>query len=434
MWTRIANVLSNKKVMLRLAFTLVLVFIFRLVSHIAVPLFNTSAITALIEQEGSFLAIINNFTGGGLERFSILALGISPYITASIVMQLLQMVLPSVKEWAEQGEEGKQKMNRITRYLAMGLAFVQGLALILGADQGTGAALAISINPNTPFIFYYLYMSLTIAAGTAFAIWIADLITKKGIGNGTSILIVVGIVTSLPKMIAALNSKYLGAQFNGVNLLLFIIIMLLFVGILLGVVYLQIATRKIPIQYANRQGKSDSHIPMKLNAAGVIPVIFASTIMSVPLTIVGLIGGEGSGAAAWIQQIFDSQRPIGFIVYIILIVFFSFFYSFMQVDPEKIADNLSKSNSYIPGVRPGDATKDFVARLLFKITVIGTVYLVLLAITPIITSLVFGFTAAEASLIQIGGTSLLIVVGVATETTQQIETDADNTTYSGIFG
>ena len=344
------------------------------------------------------------------------------------------MVLPSVKEWAEQGEEGKQKMNRITRYLAMGLAFVQGLALILGADQGTGAALAISINPNTPFIFYYLYMSLTIAAGTAFAIWIADLITKKGIGNGTSILIVVGIVTSLPKMIAALNSKYLGAQFNGVNLLLFIIIMLLFVGILLGVVYLQIATRKIPIQYANRQGKSDSHIPMKLNAAGVIPVIFASTIMSVPLTIVGLIGGEGSGAAAWIQQIFDSQRPIGFIVYIILIVFFSFFYSFMQVDPEKIADNLSKSNSYIPGVRPGDATKDFVARLLFKITVIGTVYLVLLAITPIITSLVFGFTAAEASLIQIGGTSLLIVVGVATETTQQIETDADNTTYSGIFG
>jgi len=434
MWTRIAKVLSNKKVMIRLVITLGLIFIFRLVNHIAVPLFNTSAIVSLIEQEGSFLAILNNFTGGGLERFSILALGISPYITASIVIQLLQMVVPSIKDWANQGEDGKQKMNRVTRYLAIALAFLQGLALILGADQGTGSIFVPSI--TEPRVIYYIYMALTIAAGTAFAIWIADLITKKGIGNGTSLLIVVGIVTSLPKMITALNNKYLGDAFSGVNLLLYGIVALLFIAILLGVVYLQIATRKIPIQYANRQGKSDSHIPMKLNAAGVIPVIFASTIMSIPLTIVGLLNpaNASSGFAGWISQIFDSQKPIGFILYIILIVIFSFFYSFMQVDPEKISDNLSKSNAYVPGVRPGEDTKDFIARLLFKITVIGTVYLVLLAITPIVTSIIFNFTAAEASLIQIGGTSLLIVVGVATETTQQIETDADNTTYSGIFG
>lgn len=433
MWNRLAKILSNKKVMTRLLFTLALVFIFRLVSHIPVPLFNTSAITSLIEQEGSFLAILNNFTGGGLERFSILALGISPYITASIVMQLLQMVIPTIKEWSDQGQDGKMKMNRVTRYLAIALAFIQGLALILGADQGTGSIFVAGIINPSPW--HYLYMALTITAGTAFAIWIGDMITKKGIGNGTSILIVVGIVTSLPKMITALNAKYLGTNFDGVNLLLYIIIIVLLIAILIGIVFLQIATRKIPIQYANRQGKSDSHIPMKLNSAGVIPVIFASTIMSVPLTIAGLINADGqSGASAWISQIFDSAKPVGFIVYVLLIVIFSFFYSFMQVDPEKIADNLSKSNSYIPGVRPGDDTKDFIARLLFKITVIGTVYLVLLAVTPIITSLVFGFSPAEASLIQIGGTSLLIVVGVAIETTQQIETDADNTTYSGIFG
>lgn len=434
MWNRLAKILSNKKVMGRLLFTLVLVFIYRLVNHIPVPLFNTSAITSLLAQEGSFLAILNNYTGGGLERFSVLALGISPYITASIVMQLLAMVVPTIKEWSTQGQDGKMKMNRVTRYLAIILAFVQGLALILGADQGTGSIFVAGI--INPTIWHYLYMALVITAGTAFAIWIGDLITKKGIGNGTSILIVVGIVTSLPKMITALNNKYLGANFDGVNLLLYIIIILLMIAILLGIVYLQIATRKIPIQYANRQGKSDSHIPMMLNSAGVIPVIFASTIMSVPLTIVGLLNpaNVSGGFAGWTTQIFDSSKPVGFIVYVLLIVVFSFFYSFMQVDPEKIAENLSKSNAYIPGVRPGDDTKDFIARLLFKITVIGTIYLVLLAVTPIITSLIFGFTPAEASLIQIGGTSLLIIVGVAIETTQQIETDADNTTYSGIFG
>lgn len=431
MWNRLVKVLSNKKVMIRLAITLALILIFRVVSHIAVPLFNTSAISDLIREQGSFLAILNNFTGGGLERFSILALGISPYITASIVIQLLQMVVPSIKEWADQGEDGKQKMNRVTRYLAIGLAFLQGLALILGADQGVGKALVLDV--GTPNFFYYIYMALTIAAGTAFAIWIADVITKRGIGNGTSILIVIGIVTSLPKMITALNGKYLGVNFSGVNLLLFSLVLLLYLGILLGVVYLQIATRKIPIQYANRRGKSDSHIPMKLNSAGVIPVIFASTIMSVPLTVAGLINSPQSGFATWMSQIFDSQNPIGFIVYVILIVIFSFFYSFMTIDPEQIADNLSKSNAYIPGVRPGEQTKNFIARLLFKITVIGTVYLVLLAITPIVTSLAFGFGPEIAPLVQIGGTSLLIVVGVATETTQQIEADAENAQYSGIF-
>lgn len=198
---------------------------------------------------------------------------------------------------------------------------------------------------------------------------------------------------------------------------------------------MQTATRKIPIQYANRQGKSDANIPMKLNSAGVIPVIFASTILSIPLTITGFISsGTTSGAGFWIDQIFNYQQPIGFIIYVLLIVLFSFFYSFLMIDPNKISENLSKSNAYIPGVRPGEDTKNYIAKLLFKITVIGTAYLVILAILPILTSLIFGLKGQEASAISLGGTSLLIIVGVAIETSQQIEADSEQESYEGIFG
>ena len=429
MWRRITKVLSNKTVMVRLAITLGLLLIFRIVSHIPIPLLDTSLIRNAIATSGSFLDILNNFSGQALAQSSILALGISPYITASIVVQLLQMVLPSLKELSEQGDSGKQKLNRITRYLAIALAFIQGLGLLLGLAYGTPGNILIPsiIEANA---LHFIYMALTITAGTAFSIYIGDLITKKGIGNGTSILIVAGIVTSFPVMITSLNQKYLGANLTGWNVVLYIFVLVLFLAILLGVVYLQIATRKVPIQYANRQGKSDSHIPIKLNSSGVIPVIFASTIMSIPLTFVGLSQSSGSNVSIWINQIFNNQLPIGFILYVILIVLFSFFYAFLTIDPNKMADNLQKSNAYIPSVKPGEDTKNFIARLLFKITVLGTVYLVVLAVLPIIISQIFGFTG---SAITIGGTSLLIVVGVAVETTQQVETDAEKEEYQGIF-
>lgn len=437
MWLRIKRILSNKTVMLRLAFTLGILLVVRIASHITVPLFDTRAIVAFMESSGSFVAILNNFSGQALERFSILALGISPYITASIAVQLLQMVIPQFKEWSEQGETGKQKLNRITRYLAIGLAFIQGFALIIGISIN-GSVLIPSLEASVVSqfrYFFYVYMALVMTAGTALAIWLADLITKKGVGNGTSMLIVAGIVTSLPAMWTTLWDKYIINGAGGWDIVFFILILTLYFGILFGVVYMQIATRKIPIQYANRQGKSDSHIPMKINSAGVIPVIFAQTILSIPLTIVGFSSAANSnqGFIGWLNNIFNYQQPIGFILYVVLIVVFSFFYSFLTINPEKIADNLSKSNAYIPGVRPGQETKDFVAKLLFKITVIGTVYLVVLAVLPVLTSIVFGFTGTEAQAITLGGTSLLIIVGVAIETTQQVETDASQTEYSGIF-
>ncbi|MCF7931679.1 MAG: preprotein translocase subunit SecY [Acholeplasmataceae bacterium] len=437
MWLRIKRVLSNKTVMLRLAFTLLIILVVRIGSHITVPLFDTASITRFMNTSGSFVAILNNFSGQALERFSIMALGISPYITASIAIQLLQMVIPQFKEWSEQGESGKAKINRYTRYGAVALAFMQGFALIIGISNNGSVfipALEGTLISQFKYVFY-IYMAIVIAGGTALAIWLADMITKKGVGNGTSMLIVAGIVTSLPTMWTTLWTKYIVADVRtGWTVLWFVLILLLYFGILLGVVYMQIAVRKIPVQYANRQGKSDSNIPMRINSAGVIPVIFAQTIMSIPLTIIGFSGATGtSGFSAWINSMFDSRQPIGFIMYVVLIVVFSFFYSFLTVNPEKISNNLSKSNAYVPGVRPGQDTKDYVAKLLFKITVIGTIYLVTLAILPILTSIVFGFTGTEAQAITLGGTSLLIIVGVAIETTQQVENDAKQNEYSGIF-
>jgi preprotein translocase subunit SecY len=436
-WLRIKRILSNKTVMLRLAFTLLILLVIRIVSHITVPLFDTDAITSFMQSSGSFVAILNNFSGQALERFSIMSLGISPYITASIAIQLLQMVIPSFKEWSEQGETGKAKLNQITRYVAIGLAFIQAFALIVGISVN-GSVLIPSLEAadvESYRYFFYIYMALVMTGGSALAIWLGDLITKKGVGNGTSMLIVAGIVTSLPTMWTTLWLKYVTNGTSGWDIVWFIVIMALYFGILLGVVYIQIATRKIPVQYANRQGKSDSNIPMKINSAGVIPVIFAQTILSIPLTIVGFAStsNTSTGFAGWLNNIFNYQQPIGFILYVVLIVVFSFFYSFLTINPEKIANNLSKSNAYIPGIRPGEDTKDFVAKLLFKITVIGTVYLVILAILPILTSIVFGFTGTEAQAISLGGTSLLIIVGVAIETTQQVETDASQAEYSGIF-
>lgn len=428
MWTRIARVLSNKTIMLRLLITLLLLLAFRVASHITIPLLDVDRYTQAITSNQGFLGILDNFSGQALQRMSIMALGISPYITASIVVQLLQMVVPSIKEWAEQGESGKQKVNKVTRYSALGLAFIQGFALIIGVGPGVGNQFVADISIPSPFL--YVYTSLTIVAGTALAIFIGDLITKKGIGNGTSMLIAAGIVTSVPTMASAVWQKYIVENAPFWNYVWFALVWILYFAVLLGVVYLQIAKRKIPVQYANRQGKTDSNIPMRLNSAGVIPVIFASTILSIPLMIASFTSASTSGS--WVQAVFSYQKPIGYIIYVILIVIFSFFYSFLTIDPNKIADNLSKSNAYIPSVKPGEDTKNFIARLLFKITVIGTVYLVLLASIPIFTAIIFGF-GDQSQAITIGGTSLLIIVGVATETTQQVETDAEKAEYSGIL-
>nr|HPN61325.1 preprotein translocase subunit SecY [Bacilli bacterium] len=341
--------------------------------------------------------------------------------------------VPALKEWAEEGETGKRKLNQLTRYLALGLAFVQALTITLGIAAYNGDIFKLGVETN---IFTYVYLALVMTAGTAFVLWLAEKITLKGIGNGTSMFIVAGIVASFPRMISDLIKKFIAApEGNSVgDIFIFFGVLLLMIAIVVGVVFMEAAQRKIPIQYANRpaaaafRGKSESNIPIKLNSASVIPVIFASTLMSLPTTIVNFLD-QSNNVVYWIGQIFNYTNPIGFAVYIILIFVFSFFYSFLQMNPEKMAENLRKQNAYVPGIRPGAETASYISRVLFKITMVGATYLAIVASLPIIMSFIFDLPAS----VQVGGTSLIIVVGVAIETAKQLKTQAQEKQYRGFI-
>ncbi len=432
MFDKVKRILSNREIVLKIIITFALLLVFKAGTYIPIPLIDTNSVRAMI-SDNSFLTVLNAFSGGGLSNFSILALGISPYITASIVIQMLQIVIPKFKEWGESGEVGKQKLNRWTRYATIVVAMVQALLIVFSLGSKPDNILTNSVlQYNNYYWLIYIYMAIVVTAGSAFTMWLADLITRHGIGNGSSMIISAGIISSIPTMFRTLGNTYLGSNFSGLNLFLFILVTVLYIALILGVVFFEGAVRKVPVQYANRQaGQQGSDIPIKLNSASVIPVIFASTILSVPLTIIGVMGlsTETSTAAYWINQVFATSEPIGIVIYVILIVFFSFFYSFMQVDPEKIADNLEKQGAFIPGYRPGEETKRQLSKMLFRITLIGAAYLVILALIPIIVSKIFGFGSA----VTIGGTSLIIVVGVAIETFRQIETQAETKDYQGFL-
>lgn len=429
-------VLKNQDVMKKIYFTLLAFLIYRLAVYIHIPLINPLEIQRIFENTGGgFIGIMDAFTGSALSNFSIIALGIGPYITASIVIQLLQMdIIPVLKEWAEEGETGKRKINQVTRYLAIALAFIQALGMIYGFNLQSGGGIFAWGDPN---FLTFTYLALVITAGTAFLLWLADQITLKGIGNGTSMIIVAGIIAGIPGMFRSLSNDYLtGAGTDFGTYSTFGIIVIVYLLVLVGVTYMQSAQRKIPIQYSNRpgsskfQGRQDSNIPIKINSAGVIPVIFAVTILSLPQTVISFVPSLNSGnLGLWLGEFFDYTRPLGFAIYVTLIVVFTFFYSFVQINPDKMANNLQKQKAYIPGIRPGRETENYISKLLFKITVIGALYLVLVAVLPIIASIIFGLPGY----VQIGGTSLLIVVGVAIETTKQIKTDVQGKSYSGFM-
>ena len=430
-------ILSNREIVLKILVTFGLLLVFKAGTYIPIPLISTTSVQQIIKGN-DFLTVLNAFSGGGLSNFSILALGISPYITSSIVVQMLQMVIPKLNEWNEQGDAGKQKVNRVTRYVTVGIAMIQALVIIFSLGAKPENILGDSlIQYKNVYWLIYLYMAVVVTAGSAFVMWLADLITRHGIGNGSSMIISAGIISSLPTMFTTLYFKYLeGSVITTGNFFLCALIVLLYIAMIIGVVFFEGSVRKIPVQYANRQaGQKGSDIPVKLNSASVIPVIFASTLMSIPMTIIGVLGlsTATNNVAKWIEQIFSTSYPIGIALYVILIVFFSFFYAFMQVDPDKISDNLEKQNAFIPGYRPGEDTKVQLSKMLFRITLIGATYLVILAMVPIIVSKAFGFTPQEASTIQIGGTSLIIIIGVAIETFRQIETASETKEYKGFL-
>ncbi len=421
--------LKNKKVIVSILYTALILLIWRLAFHIQIPLLDRT----LINPGSSMFGFLDVFSGGALSQYSIVALGVSPYITASIVVQLLQMdIVPAFKEWAEEGEVGKKKLNQVTRYLALALAFVQALTITLGITAYYGDIFQLGVDVNA---LTYVYLAIIMTAGTAFVLWLAEKITMKGIGNGTSMFIVAGIVAGFPTMINDLLSLYvIKPEGNSVgDIFIFFGVLLILILIVVGIVFMEAAQRKIPIQYANRpaaaqfRGRSDSNIPIKLNSASVIPVIFASTLMSLPTTVVNFL--DQNTLTYWINQIFNYTEPIGFAVYIILIFVFSFFYSFLQMNPEKMAENLQKQNAYVPGIRPGAETASYISRVLFKITIIGATYLSLVASIPIILGYIFELPAS----VRIGGTSLIIVVGVAIETAKQLKTQSQEKQYRGFM-
>ncbi len=432
---------NAKKIIKMLLFTALFLVIFRMGYWVTLPFIEYNL------TEPVDFGFLNALSGGALGHFSVLCLGISPYITASIVVQLLQMdIIPVLKEWTEEGETGKQKINQLTRYLALGLAFVQALTLTIGISLNYNDIYFIAEmgDVNKPILF--IYLALVATAGTAFALWLAELITKHGIGNGSSMLICAGILASFPSMFNDLAQKYITNETTR-NIFVFVFVIVLLIAIIVFIVFMEAAQRKIPIQYANRpaaasfRGKSDSNIPIKLNSASVIPVIFASTLMSLPTTIISLAALDTtSGAGYYLNQIFSTTSTsaegdvtinvMGLIVYVLLIFIFSFFYAFLQMDPEKMSNNLQKQNAYVPGVRPGEETASYISRVLFKITVVGATYLTLIAIIPTICSAIFDLPAS----VQVGGTSLIIVVGVAIETAKQLKTQKQEKQYRGFMG
>ena len=394
---------SNKDLRKRIYFTLFCLAVFCFGSNIIVPWMST------VYEELGFLEIFNLMSGGGLKSFSIFALGVSPYITASIITQLLQMdILPYFKELKEQGYTGKQKINRITRYLGILFAFIQGFAFTI-AYSGTTDVMTI------------IKTTVVLTAGTSLLLWIGDQITKYGIGNGLSLLIMAGIIQSLPSVFTtAFNELVLAGTFSKVlGSVLFGSFVVIYLLIIVGMVWIQLAERRIPIQYANRTnsayGGHQNFLPIKINSAGVMPVIFASTLIAIPVTVVNLI--KNQTAIDFVAKYIDNTSLTGFILYILLILFFGYFYTMLQMNPEEMSKNLSKSGAYIPGVRPGNDTIEYVSNVLSKLTIVGSLFLVIIAGLPIIFSKFSGLSSA----VTIGGTGLLIVVGVAIETYKQLE-------------
>ena len=421
---------KTKEIRSRILFTLGILIVFRLGTHITVPGVNAAALQDL-SSNSSLFSLLNTIGGGALDRFSIFALGVSPYITASIVVQLLQMdIIPKFAEWAKQGEVGRRKLNQVTRYLTIGLAFVQAIGISYGFNAGTNQGLIINPGTNT-----YLMIAIMFTAGTMLVMWLGEQITVKGFGNGTSMIIFSGIVARVPSDLWDFyNSQIRNAGDQMAQALFFsLLIAIAFVAIIVTVVYVENAKRKIPVQYSKRSAGSgqDTHLPLKVNSAGVIPVIFASSFIMTPQTVLGFFSATNADAQWFIilNKIFNLQEPIGAVLYTVLIVVFTYFYAFIQVNPEKVAENLQKQGGYIPSVRPGKPTQDFISNTLTRLSTVGAVYLGVIALLPILASNVWNLPQS----VSLGGTSLLIVVGVALELMRQLEGQMSKKSYQGFI-
>lgn len=410
-----------KDVRRKILYTLMMIVVFRIGATIPVPGVDTSIIKGMVDSNG-LLSLYNMFTGGSFSQFTLFALGIGPAITASIIIQLLTIGFEGLEELQKSGEEGKKKINKYTKYIALALAFIQAIAITLGIVKS--ALISTSA-------FFIITVILTLVSASMLLMWIGDKITEKGLGNGSSIIIFIGIISGIPKDIISTVSL---VKSGDVKIWAAVVLAVVILITIAAVTYIQEATRKIPVQYAKRvvgrkmYGGQSSHIPMKVNQSGVIPVIFASSLLAFPQTIAMFMGAD---AQNFVQIYLSPMQSPGVWIYrtleILLIVFFSYFYTTVSFNTEDIANNMKNNGGFIPGIRPGKPTIDYLNRILSRLTLAGALFL---SVIVMISAIVMFFMKIQITLV---GTSLLIVVGVALELKRQLESNLVMRTYQGFL-
>lgn len=405
MLSALSNILKITELRQKVLFTLAMFLVFRAGTHIPVPGVNAAVIEQMFTQ-GNLFGLLDLFSGGALSKFSVFAMSITPYINASIIMQLLTVVVPKFEQWAKEGDEGRKKITQITRYGTVFLGFIQAVGMAYGLR-------AAVINPGIGSI---LLIAVTLTAGTTFLMWLGEQITDKGIGNGISLIIFAGVVSRLPDGIYVMYKYLTAGTIQWYNIILFILIA---VAMIVFVIAIQQGQRRIPVQYAKRvvgrkmYGGHSTHIPLKVNQAGVIPIIFASSVLMFPVTIAQFIN------VPWVKTVagwFAWGTPLQTAIYALLIVFFTYFYTAVTLNISDMAENMKKHGGFIPGLRPGKPTADYLDRVMTRITLAGSIFLAIIAILP-------NFVAAITNIqgVYFGGTALLIIVGVALDTMKQIE-------------
>ena len=404
----------------KMLFTLLMLAVFRLGTFIPVPGLNSAALQELIGDGNTLFALMDSFSGGAFSNATIFAMGITPYINSSIILQLLTVAIPALERMSKEGEEGRKKIASWTRYGTIILAIIQAVGLYFGIK---GAV-------ETPGFASFITIIATFTAGTAFLMWLGEKITENGVGNGISMIIFAGIVSGLPSGVVGMYNNFMA---GAINIWAVVAIAILAIAMIAFVVFINDAERRIPVQYAKRMvgrkmyGGQSTHIPIKVSMAGVIPIIFAMSIMSFPSTIMNLFGAPTQGFWSKFLSVISPNSWVYIIVYLLLIIFFTYFYTAIQFNPIEIANNMKKNGGFVPGIRPGKPTSDFISRILSKITLTGALFLGIIASLPLVLGKFIGFS------ISIGGTSMLIMVGVALETVKQIESQMLMHHYKGFL-
>ena len=431
-WKRntVANMWKIEDLRTKILVTVGFVAIYRFGTQVVLPGIDPALLVQLREQTGTgLLSLLDMFSGGAFSNASVFALGVMPYISASIVVQLLGMVIPYFQKMQREGESGRRKMNQITRYLTIAILMVQGPAYLLNLRAQAGAA----INPAVSWLGFMITSTIILAAGSMFILWLGERITDKGLGNGVSLIILVGIIARLPEaFIQEFTSRMASPGAGG--LIMFLIEIVALMAIICGAIMLVQGVRKVPVQYAKQlvsgkqYGGARQYIPLKVNAANVMPIIFAQAIMFIPLTFINYATLESS--PEWVRLLIDMNSWLYNLVFAILIIAFTLFYTAITINPTQMAEDIKRNNGFIPGVKPGKATADYLDTIMSRITWPGALFLAVVAILPSFAS-VFGVKAEFAQFF--GGTSLLILVGVVLDTLQQIESHLLMRHYDGLL-